>query len=117
MKHLKVFENHNNQPEQLIDLFGKREEKTGRRIQYAVYFKPSGTFSAITNARTWLKDQDYVIGSMCGNDEPIGFSKSVEYVAKWMNISPIEWKKLDGVMISDDFREGGVKILFFVFPE
>jgi len=117
MKHLKLFENHNKEPEQLTELFGKREEKTGRRIQYAVYFKPSGTFGAINNARTWLKEQgDYVIGSMGGGD-PIGFSKDVEYISKWVNIAPVEYKSLDGVFISDDFREGGVKILFFVFPE
>ncbi len=116
MKHLKVFENHK-QPEQLTDLFGSRESKTGRRIQYAVYFEPSGTFGAITDARTWLKNEgEYVVGSMCG-PEPLGFSKSVEYVSKWRNMSPVDWKKLDGVIISDDFREGGVKILFFVFPE
>ena len=91
MKHLKLYENHN-EPKQLTELFGKREEKTGRRIQFAVEFEPSGTFGAITDARTWLDEQgDYVIGPMCG-PEPIGFSKSVPYVTKWWNIAPVEYK-------------------------
>jgi len=116
MEYLKTFENYGTDPEQLKELFGSRDENTGRQVQYAVYFKPSGTFGAVTEAREWLKTEGYVIGSMCG-DEPIGFSKVADYIAKWRNISPIEWKKLDGILISDDFREGDVKILFFVFPE
>lgn len=117
MEHLKTFENYNStEPEQLKELIGSRDENTGRQVQYAVYFKPSGTFDSITKAREWLKNKGYVIGSICG-DKPIGFSRGVDYIAKWINITPIEWKKLDGILISDDFREGDVKVLFFVFPE
>lgn len=118
MEYLKTFENYElKEPKQLTELFGNKDVNTGRQIQFAVYFEPDGTFGAITNARTWLKlEGDYVIGSMQG-DAPIGFARGVGYIAKWRNINPSEWKELDGVLISDDFREGGVKVLFFVFPE
>lgn len=118
MEYLKTFENYElKQPEQLKELFGGKDVNTNRQIQFAVYFEPDGTFGAITNARTWLKSEgEYAVGSMCG-DEPIGFAKGVGYIAKWTNLSPMDWKELDGVFVSDDFREGGVKILFFVFPE
>lgn len=118
MEYLKTFENYDmKQPEQLMDIVGDKDVNTNRQIQYAVYFEPDGTFGAITNARTWLKKQgDYVIGSMY-YDKPIGFKKGTGYIAKWKGISPSEWKDLDGILVSDDFKEGGVKILFFVFPE
>lgn len=115
MEHKRIFENIK-EPKQLKEIFGDKEPTTGRQIQFALWFEPAGTFGAINDARQWLKNEGYEIGSMQG-DAPIGFAKGVSYIAKWRNISPNEWKYLDGVLISEDFREGGVKILFFVFPD
>jgi hypothetical protein len=55
---------------------------------------------------------------MC-RTEPIGFADAdvVDYVAKWYNIDREDKGKLDGVMASDDFREGGVTIVFFTPPK
>jgi len=55
---------------------------------------------------------------MCRN-EPIGFADNdvYDYVAKWYNIDVSDRLKLDGVMISDDFREGGVEVLFMMPPK
>jgi hypothetical protein len=55
---------------------------------------------------------------MC-RTEPIGFADAdvVGYVAKWYNIDREDKGKLDGVMASDDFREGGVTIVFFNPPK
>ena len=39
------------------------------------------------------------------------------YVAKWYNIDVPDRSHLDGVIISDDFREGGCRILFFNTPK
>jgi len=49
-------------------------------------------------------------------DAPIGFSNKYNRISKWWNMTRDEHKLLDGVMISDDFREGGVTILFFTPP-
>jgi hypothetical protein len=55
---------------------------------------------------------------MCRN-EPIGFADNdvYDYVAKWYNIDVSDRLKLDGVMISDDFREGDVEVLFMMPPK
>lgn len=115
---MKTFENYKlKEPKQLPELVGDKDINTNRQIQFAFYFEPDGTFGAITNARTWLKEQgDYTIGSMYF-DKPIGFAKGMSHITKWKGVSPSEWKDLDGILVSDDFRESGVKILFFVFPE
>lgn len=55
---------------------------------------------------------------MCLKD-PIGFADAdkFEYVAKWHNIDATDRASLDGVVISNDFREGGCRILFFNTPK
>ena len=55
---------------------------------------------------------------MCRN-EPIGFAdgEKYDYIAKWDNIPPHERNKVDGVMHSTDFREGGVQLIFFNTPK
>jgi len=77
-------------------------------------FPANGTFSAYHAAENRLKELGYTIGSMC-RDEPIGFAdaKKYNYVAKWYNLSREDKELLDGVMVSSDFREGSVDILFF----
>jgi hypothetical protein len=51
--------------------------------------------------------------------EPIGFADAdkCDYIAKWYNISPKDRNKLDGVMVSEDFRESGATIVFFTPPK
>jgi hypothetical protein len=48
-------------------------------------------------------------------DLPIGFAdkERYDYVAKWHNLDKSDIEKLDGVLLSDDFREGSVKIVTF----
>lgn len=79
-----------------------------------VEFEACGTFGAISEARKYLEEKGFRIGSMCG-DEPIGFAPSSEYnyIAKWYNIKRDEHKFLTGVIKSDDFREGGVVIEYW----
>ena len=85
---------------------------TGRRIKKIINFEACGTFGAITKAEEYLKKRGYTVGSMCHN-LPIGFAKGYKYIAKWRNIPPSEYYKLDGILVSEDFREGGVQILFY----
>lgn len=86
----------------------------GRVVILEEYFDPSGTFQAFYKAEARLKELGYVTGTMC-RDEPIGFvyGDKFDYVAKWYNLSFQERELLDGVMLAEDFREGGVKIIFF----
>jgi hypothetical protein len=90
------------------------ETYLGREITTILEFTSTGTFTAIREAEEYLKENGYTVGSMCRN-EPIGFANSAkyEYVAKWYNIDVKDRKHLDGVIISNDFREGNVQILFF----
>jgi hypothetical protein len=88
-----------------------------REILHVVDFLPSGTFGAIREAETHLKELGYCTGSMC-RQEPIGFAYGVDYVAKWYNLDSSDKALLDGVILPlHEFREGGATILFFTEPK
>jgi len=86
----------------------------GRTVILEEFFESCGTFKAFRKAEARLKELGYEVGSMCRN-EPIGFAhkSTCSYVAKWHNLDQEDINKLDGVMLSEDFREGWVKIIFF----
>jgi hypothetical protein len=86
----------------------------GRAVILEEFFEPNGTFKAFRNAEARLKELGYTVGSMC-RDEPIGFAheSTCDYIAKWRNLDQEDISKLDGVMLSEDFRDGGVRIVFF----
>lgn len=96
----------------------KGEKLLGREILHTEALPPAGTFKAFYAAEGRLKELGYTVGSMC-RQEPIGFADGDKYgyVAKWYNMNQSEKNMLDGVMISDDFREGGVTIVFFTPPK
>ena len=69
-------------------------------------------FKAIDAAVNRLESSGYMVGSMCG-DDPIGFAKGVESVGKWRNILPIEYNKLDGIIVTEEwFRDA--KLVYVV---
>lgn len=70
-----------------------------------------GNFYAATQ---YLFDKEYSCGSM-SLQMPIPIVKGTYYGLhqKWYNLSEGEKKNVDGVIISDDFRNGAVKILIF----
>lgn len=88
----------------------------GRFVVDEIVFDACGTFEAIHQAENHLAKEGYTVGCLC-NNEPMGFAKGVNYVAKWRNIDPNDYPRLNGVIISDDFREGGVKIVYFAPSE
>ena len=90
----------------------------GREIVRRDNVKVEGTFASVSEAEDRLRKMGYTIGSMC-SDEPIGFAcnEKYDYIAKWRNIDPIDRKKVDGVMISNDWREGSVDIIWFSEPK
>lgn len=77
-------------------------------------FADGEDFSAIHTAEDRVALLGYTPGSMCG-DDPIALScnPSITYVAKWENIKRSEWGKIDGLIISEDFRNGDVAIVLF----
>jgi hypothetical protein len=89
----------------------------GREITRRDNVKVEGTFMSFYEAETRLRKMGYVIGSMCGG-EPIGFADEDQYnyISKWYNMNREEQNKLDGVMISSNWREGSVEIIWFKEP-
>ena len=91
------------------------EEKklwNGREIESRQTFKVKGTFDSFYKASEWVKDNGYSQGSMA-RTMPIGLMKGDYDIAKWYNLDKEDIKGLDGVMISNDFREGEVEIIIF----
>ena len=72
----------------------------------------TNTFKAIHEARKYVKDLGYNIGSMQGS-APIGISKKYDYISKWRNMSHVEHASLDGYIISNDMRNGNVEVVIW----
>jgi argonaute-like protein implicated in RNA metabolism and viral defense len=90
----------------------------GREIVRRDNVKVEGTFNSVYVAEDKLRKMGYVIGSMCGG-EPIGFADAdkYNYISKWRNMDREDQNKVDGVMISSDWREGSVEIIWFKEPK
>jgi hypothetical protein len=93
------------------------ETYLGREITRRDNVTVEGTFASVSEAEDRLRKMGYIIGSMSGN-QPIGFvdKEQYNYISKWYNMTPEEHNKLDGVMISSDWREGSVEIIWFKEP-
>lgn len=90
----------------------------GREIVEQKTIKIEGTFQSFYAAEGKLKQAGYTVGSMSGG-QPIGFADGdkYNYISKWYNMTSEEHEELDGVMISDDWREGSVDIIWFKEPK
>ena len=89
-----------------------------RQVLYTEYVPADGTFQAFYTAEALLKEMGYIVGSM-ERQYPIGFAPKADwsYISKWSNMSSEERLLLHGVMLPDqNFREGGVVIVFFEAP-
>lgn len=85
----------------------------GRVVKEHITFLAEGTFKSYYLASGWCREKGYGIGSMCG-DMPIGITKG-EYnlTEKWRKMKSKERKILNGVMVSNDFREAQVEVYIF----
>jgi len=83
------------------------ENATCKNVVETIEFQSTGVFTAVGAAERKAKELGYTVGSMC-RDEPIGLARNVEYIAKWRNIDPIDRNRVEGGLLSDDFREGDV---------
>lgn len=78
-------------------------------------FQANGIFVAIDNARAYLDDEGFVLGSM-QRGEPIGFAPraTTDYISKWRNMDREDKRTLAGIIVPiGDFREGGARVLYF----
>jgi hypothetical protein len=102
-------------------------DRIDKPIQYAVEFKSTGGFSAISNAEAFVKEEGFVKGSMNG-DEPMlivrgdkdtevmtyGDVPRAAIITKWERIIGY-MDQLDGIIITDEvgYRDGNAIVLFF----
>jgi hypothetical protein len=74
-------------------------------------------FNSLYEAQSWLREQGYVYGSLCG-DAPIAIRKGEDFShydlpEKWRNFSDEDKAHCDGVLISQDFRNAPVMVFLF----
>lgn len=71
-------------------------------------------FGNFFSACQYLSDNGYSHGSMSLQlPIPIQLGSNYKIHQKWYNLSEGEKKNVDGVILSDDFKKGKVKILIF----
>ena len=89
-------------------------KELGRTIKSTVNFTSDKDFQAFYHAEEFVKKLGYCTGSMERN-APIGFVKAdkCDYISKWRNMTHKEHVKLDGVLLSDNFRHGKVVVVIF----
>lgn len=96
----------------IITAVRKVEKWNGRPIEKRITFKEKGTFESYYKASTWLDENGYSKGSMA-RTMPIGLLKGDFNIAKWYNLGNEDIASLDGVLVSNDFREGQAEVILF----
>ena len=89
-------------------------KRAGKTVGKITPFKGKEDFEAVDIARDSVKKMGLKVGTMCG-DEPMGLApESFRYIAKWKNINSEEYVKLNGVIVSENFRNGAdvIVVLF-----
>lgn len=75
---------------------------------------PGDTFSAHSEAVSWLREKGFDVGSM-ERGSPIGVAKDAD-ISKWRNLGS-DRESLDGAMVSESFRESPVTVYLAFDPE
>lgn len=90
------------------------EKILGREIKETYTFKEKGTFQSLYAAEGWCSKNGYSYGSLDGHSNPIAIRKGkYDLPQKWHNFSESEKKSVGGIIDSNDWREGEVKIYIF----
>lgn len=89
----------------------------GREIKQLKTFKREGVFKSLYEAQGWCRESGYVYGSLC-RDLPIALKKGLNFDSynlpqKWKNMDEEDIESVDGVVLSEDFREGSVTVILF----
>ena len=83
----------------------KYAKVVGKEVANVTFVNGDGTtFDAFYKSEKLAKELGYNTGSMC-RDMPIALAKDVSYIAKWTNIYPEDYPRIEGVLISLDFRD------------
>lgn len=95
----------------------KEKRWNGRKVAAEMEFQNDGNdFSGYYESVDWCHAHGYNNGSMDAGarGNPIAIQKG-EYTLpwKWHNFEPSDKKLIDGVIISDNWRNGSVKVLIF----
>lgn len=98
----------------------KKKTYNGHIIKEEKTFEPDGrTFGSYYQATGWLHENGYSYGSSAVNRSgggiiPIAVQKGkYSLPQKWHNFTQEDKAKCDGVILSDDSREGYSKVLIF----
>lgn len=88
-------------------------KKKIRTAKIVKNFKEEGTFQSLHKAEEWIKSNGYSHGSLA-RSMPVAIVKGeYDLPQKWYNISKSCQNKVDGVMLSNDFREGEVTVIIY----
>lgn len=89
------------------------EKYLGRDVKHKISITKPGTFQSYYAACGWCSENGYEYGSTdIGNKVAL---RKGEYnlPQKWKNMDDAEKNSVDGIMTSDDFREGTIIIYIF----
>lgn len=70
------------------------------------------SFVAFRSAKAKAEELGFNYGSMA-HDMPIALGRNCSYIAKWYNIERYEYPRIEGVLLSEDFRDGDVQLVIF----
>ena len=88
-------------------------DKLNRKAKFTIAFYSNGeTFSAYSNACKRVQELGFLNGPLCGGD-PVALAKSVSYIAKWRNIPEEDYGKIEGLILSEDYRYKESAIVVF----
>jgi hypothetical protein len=97
----------------------KYKDFAGRKVksERVITRGPNVEFGALYEAQDILEKDGYIFGLKNGND-PIPFCKTplvegINFWPAWINLFKEDKDKLDGILVSSDFRNDSVKIIFF----
>ncbi len=74
-----------------------------------VFAHEGESFSANKAATEWLKEKGFSLGTM-ESDRPRAIVHGHTYVPKWKHLDQDDKDSLDGVAMSDDFRDGDITV-------
>lgn len=90
----------------------------GRNVLQVAEFESSDDFGSLRDAESWLHHRGYSYGST-DVGTVIAISKKLDYPfsQKWCNFLNSNKKKIDGAIVSGNFRNGPVKVYLFDYSK
>lgn len=87
----------------------------GRKVKEEISFpKEEGCdFGAYYMATRHLRTNGYKVGSMDYNNPVHFYDWNLSLAQKWHNLDAADKRLISGVILSEDFRNESVKIIFF----